>query len=94
MSKQRICVMSLGIDGPLPSDHPKVSFQDFPRGIRRIREGLNTYHFTGEFIAWEKLYPEGSPTHGRKRHVMESLFQDPSGAELGIGPGPHLRTHT
>ena len=63
MPKQRICVISLGINGPPPSNHPKVLFQDFPRGIKRIKENLNQYHFTGEFIAWEKQYPEGSPTH-------------------------------
>ena len=61
MPNQRICVISLGINGPPPSNHPKVSFQDFPRGIKRIRENLNKYHFKGEFIAWETVYPEGSP---------------------------------
>ena len=63
ISKQRICVISLGINGPPPSNHPKVLFQDFPRGIKRIKENLNKYHFKGDFIFWEKLYPEGSPTH-------------------------------
>lgn len=63
ISKQRICVISLGINGPPPSNHPKVLFQDFPRGIKRIKENLNKYHFKGEFIAWKKQYPEGSPTH-------------------------------
>jgi hypothetical protein len=63
MHNHRKCVISLGINSPPPSNHPNVLFQDFPRGIRRIKEKLRKYHFTGEFIAWEKDYPEGSPTH-------------------------------
>ena len=62
MNEQRCCVISFGINGPPPSGHPKVLFQDFPRGIRRIRENLKKYHFTGDVISWEKLYPKGSPT--------------------------------
>ena len=63
MSEQRMCVISLGINSPSPSDHPMVVFQDFPRGIQRIKENLKKYHFKGDFNSWEKLYPEGSPTH-------------------------------
>jgi len=63
MSEQRRCVISLGINGPPPPGHPKVLFQDFSRGIQRIKEALTKYHFKGEFISWENLYPEGSPTH-------------------------------
>jgi hypothetical protein len=62
MPKQRICVISAGINGPSPSGHPKAIFQDFPRGLRRIEEKLKKYHFSGEFIRWEKHYPDGSPT--------------------------------
>ena len=73
MSKQRICVISLGINGPPPSDHPKVSFQDFPRGIKRIKEDLKKYHFKGDFISWEKLYPEGSPTQQQVPYAFKTF---------------------
>jgi len=63
MSEQRRCVISLGINGPPPPGHPKVLFQDFSRGIQRIKEALTKCHFKGEFISWEDLYPGGSPTH-------------------------------
>jgi hypothetical protein len=71
MSKQRICVLSLGINSPPPLDHPKVLFQDFPRGIKRIKENLKKYHFTGDFIAWERRYPEGAPTQQQMPYAFK-----------------------
>ena len=56
------CVITLGINGPIPHDHPKVTFQDFPAGIQRIREDLQRHGFKGSMIAWEKDFPTGSPT--------------------------------
>lgn len=63
MSKQRACVISLGINGPSPAGHPESLFQEFPRGIARIKEDLIRHKFHGDFIFWDKHYPEGSPTH-------------------------------
>ena len=60
---QRRCVISLGINGPRPLDHPEALFQDFPRGIARIKEDLIRHAFPGDFIFWDKHYPEGSPIH-------------------------------
>jgi len=60
---QRRCVISLGINGPSPSDHPEVLFQDFPRGIARIKADLDRHTFLGDFIYWDKHYPDGFPTH-------------------------------
>jgi hypothetical protein len=56
------CVITLGINGPIPHDHPNVTFQDFPAGIARIRADLQRHGFTGSIIAWEKDFPIGSPT--------------------------------
>jgi hypothetical protein len=63
MVNQRMCVISLGINSPSPSGHPEVLFQDFPRGIARIKEALVKYKFHGDFIFWDKDYPEGCPIH-------------------------------
>jgi hypothetical protein len=57
-----MCVITLGINGPIPHDHPKVTFQDFPAGIARIRADLQRNGFTGSIITWEKDFPIGSPT--------------------------------
>jgi hypothetical protein len=71
MNKQRFCVISLGINGPPPSNHPEVVFQDFTRGLRRIQETLDKYHFTGDFIAWDTHYPEGSPTQQQAPYAFK-----------------------
>ena len=62
MSGQRICVISLGVNSPSPLGHPTPTFQDFSRGIARIREDLLKFNFKGDFIPWDQHYPEGSPT--------------------------------
>jgi hypothetical protein len=59
----RNCVISLGINGSIPANHPEVLFQDFPGGIARIKSDLCSFNFRGEFIYWDKYYPEGSPRH-------------------------------
>gem|GEM_PF-1810401 len=56
------CVVSLGVNGSTPSDHPKAVFQDYSRGIARIRKGLAKAGFRGEFLSWYQQYPDGSPT--------------------------------
>jgi hypothetical protein len=61
MNRNRMCVLSLGIDGVIPSNHPRVMYQDFGRGIERIRRLVEEFAFPGDFIAWDKEYPEGSP---------------------------------
>jgi hypothetical protein len=62
MSDQRMCVISLGVNSPSPPDHPNLSFQDFSRGLARIRENLLKFNFQGDFIPWDQHYPGGSPT--------------------------------
>jgi len=57
----RICVISLGINGPVPEGHPMPRVQAFARGIRRIREDLAKQSFPGDFLSWEQIYPPGSP---------------------------------
>ena len=60
--QQQQCIISLGIDGPLPADHPTVIFQDFARGLRRLRHGLTQHGYRGEIITWDREYPADSPT--------------------------------
>ncbi len=61
-SSYRTCVITLGINGPAPADHPKPVFQDYPLGIARIRQRLETLGFSGAFLAWDSEYPAGSPS--------------------------------
>jgi hypothetical protein len=62
MPDQRMCVISLGVNSPSPSDHPKPVFQDFSRGLVRIKEDLLKFSFQGDFIAWDQYYPKNAPT--------------------------------
>lgn len=62
MANYSACVIALGINGPIPNDHPQVTFQDFPSGIARIREDLKRYNFTGSVMTWDRDYPLGAPT--------------------------------
>jgi hypothetical protein len=57
-----MCVISLGVSSPNSPDRPTPSFQDFSRGLARIREDLLKFNFQGDFIPWDQHYPEGSPT--------------------------------
>jgi len=61
MPQDQRCIITLGINGPIPLNHPKVMFQDFPAGIGRLREDLRNVGFTGGFIPWDKEFPKGSP---------------------------------
>lgn len=56
------CVISLGVNGRAPADHPDATFQDYSRGISRIRAGLAKTGYQGGFLAWDQCYPDGSPT--------------------------------
>lgn len=56
------CVISLGVDSRSPSGHPDATFQDYSRGIARIRDGLSKVGYGGAFLAWDQCYPDGSPT--------------------------------
>jgi hypothetical protein len=56
------CVITLGVNNAVPPNHPEPSFQDYSRGIARIRSGLRKTGFQGGFLAWDQQYPEGSPT--------------------------------
>ena len=71
MNEQRCCIISLGINGPPPSNHPAVIFQDFTRGLKRIKEELDKYHFKGDFIAWDTRYPEGSTTQQQAPYAFK-----------------------
>lgn len=62
MSDLRMCVISLGVNSPQPANRPEALFQNFSRGLARIREDLIKFNFQGDFIAWDQHYPEGSPT--------------------------------
>ncbi|MCX5700301.1 MAG: hypothetical protein NTZ63_02010 [Candidatus Omnitrophica bacterium] len=55
------CVISLGINSKSRPGCPPKIWQDFPRGIRRIRERLKELGFKGDFIGWDNDYPEGAP---------------------------------
>jgi hypothetical protein len=61
MAGERACVISLGINGPIPDDHPKVLFQAFPSGLKRIHQDLILHGFKGDFIFWDEKYPNGAP---------------------------------
>lgn len=67
----RRCVMSLGINSPQLPDHPTVLFQDFPRGLARIRRRLRETEFTGDFLSWDQEYPAGSPRHEEARFAFK-----------------------
>ncbi len=60
-SDWRPCVISLGINGPMPIEHPSATFQDFPRGLARVRETLARHGYRGDVITWDREYPAGSP---------------------------------
>jgi FtsZ-binding cell division protein ZapB len=66
-SSDRICVITLGVNGPVPSDHPKAVFQDYPQGVARIRKQLRELGYSGSFLAWDREYPAGSPTFAEAR---------------------------
>ncbi len=58
------CVITLGVNGAVPSDHPAAEFQDYSRGIARIRDGLRRTGYRGGFLAWDQRYPAGAPSGG------------------------------
>lgn len=57
------CVITLGVNGSTPAEHPESFYQDYSPGIERIRQGLERTAFNGDFLAWDQAYPDGSPTH-------------------------------
>ena len=67
----RWCVLSLGINSPPLPDHPAALFQDFPRGLDRIRERLAETRFPGDFLTWDREYPIGSPRHEETRFAFK-----------------------
>jgi hypothetical protein len=58
------CVISLGINSNSPSGCPPKAWQDFPRGIKRIRERLCALGFEGDFIGWDKDLPAETVSFG------------------------------
>lgn len=63
METGKLCVITLGISGPSPAGFPKAVEQSFQKGIKALRARLKEISFSGDFIFWDKEYPEGSPTH-------------------------------
>jgi hypothetical protein len=61
-SRHDRCVVSLGINAPGPANHPEILYQDFPRGIARLSQGLLVHGYDGDMMAWEHEYPAGSPS--------------------------------
>jgi hypothetical protein len=59
----RPCVITLGIKSAGYRGHPEVIWQDFGRGIRRLRSSLVINGFDGDFLTWETSYPRASPPH-------------------------------
>jgi len=57
-----MCVISLGVVGPRPPDHPIPAVKNFGRGLERIRQDLVATGCPADFLAWENQYPAGSPT--------------------------------
>ncbi len=66
-SSDRLCVITLGVNGPVPADHPSPLFQDYPRGVARIGQQLKEHGFSGHLLAWDREYPAGSPTFAQAR---------------------------
>jgi len=48
-----------------------VLFQDFLRGLDRIRRRLGETDFTGDFLSWDQEYPAGSPRHEEARFAFK-----------------------
>ena len=70
-SSDRMCVITLGINGPAPADHPSPLFQDYPRGVARIGQQLKEHGFSGRFLAWDREYLAGSPTFAQARCALK-----------------------
>jgi hypothetical protein len=67
----RRCVLSLGINSPPLPDHPRTLFQDYRRGLLRIRDQLSALHFAGDFVFWDQDYPQGAPRHEEARFAFK-----------------------
>lgn len=76
MPDETRCVVSLGVDSPSPPGHPEVLFQDFSRGLARIREDLQRLDFSGDFLAWDQRYPKGSPTQEQAPYAYKPFCLD------------------
>lgn len=56
------CVISLGIEGPPPRDHPQL-LRDFSSSLLRLEADLKAHRFEGDFICWNREYPKDCPNH-------------------------------
>lgn len=56
------CVISLGVNRAVAGTGDVPSRQDFPRGIARIRNDLSAFGFQGDYLSWDKHFPEGTPS--------------------------------
>lgn len=65
------CVISLGVNSRTPPGHPDATYQDYSRGIARIRDGLRRAGYQGEFLAWDQEYPDGSPTQQEAHYAFK-----------------------
>jgi hypothetical protein len=57
------CVITVGINVPIPPGHPHAPPRDFSRGILRLKRDLARVKFTGGFVFWDQQYPTDSPSH-------------------------------
>lgn len=55
------CCISLGVNSQSPANHPAPIFQDFSRGLERIKTDLKSLGFDGDVIVWDQCYPKGCP---------------------------------
>lgn len=78
------CVISLGINGQIPEDHPKILYQNFPKGIANIRKDLKKNGFRGDFLSWDKNFPSGSPLQ-KDAHGAFKPFCFYEAKKLGYG---------
>jgi len=56
-------IISVGINAQPPVGHPNIVYQRYANGIAKIAADLQRTGFSGEFLYWDRDYPEGSPPH-------------------------------
>lgn len=67
----RKAVITLGISSPAPTGHPGRLWQDYRRGIARLKESLASVGFSGEFMYWDSTYPRGCPHHEETEYAFK-----------------------
>jgi len=65
------CVVCFGVNAAQPRDCPELARSDFPSGVKSIRDSLLKFNFRGDFLFWDKSYPEGCPEHAVSPHAFK-----------------------